>query len=704
MPPLATKRSASMRRMYARPPLSPDERLEQLLQSDAMRDYCRRARPAPSPTWYESLESFYYFAFRPVYSFKRAVLLVLALVALGLLCLWPFPSGPLENPPTIHAQQNGATLDGHHNPSASCAQICTSFDLLSLPAPAHPQILWLSSRATDYAPDWLRDLPLGWPLNSFGRTNSVVPPIWRTNALADQVKAEASQFVGLGVIKLLNRYTESFNSSTPNDEDQSVFQLHLHQLNLYSWLSHSGATPNEREALLAAMAWASDTADLDRMVRLRDAVSSGISELRTTIGDGVAHINQSIALGRGPWSPCHTDTDCVNEWRPDLDYLRLLTSWTHFVELNVLTCWHIADAMAFFTRYLSDQLGSDVDTSVIKEAYKKKLHYIGNRAGLYAARQWALDQHQISGKMVEACGTCFANTSAWSYWWQPYDGTATALDVLEPHDPILRSARLHGKPEAGRERGGFPIRAPSDFRKYKPALNGEHCLGIDHIWGDELDQQLEGKVDMRANDPYRIETQSLQLGLDLMWGKVWCIANPKLVKNTHLGLLEASEAYALHWVKDRERRWERRNFVHEAWNEEWFDLTAVADLRWCLIRLLTISYHGGDSLLTALHVETRIDDAVRFSLLPNNTFAFLHSANSIQSNPHVIALDKVGITCLNTRYSTTAETEGSQAVKPVGQKLRTETSSKKPEEAKKVLVSVRMMPKARLFISQSDKF
>ncbi|KXS95304.1 hypothetical protein AC578_2191 [Pseudocercospora eumusae] len=507
--------------------LSPDDRLQHLLQADAMRNYHRVQR-------------------RQLHHFNSlTMLLLLAFAALALIGLW-HAQGTRETPPTTHQPQNT---------SASCAQLCTSFDLLSLVAPAHPHILWLTSRAADYAPDWLHALPHGWPLNSLGRTSSVVPTIWRTNPLADQVRDEATYFVRLGLMELLDRCVESFQSLTHERQTQSFLQ---HYLSRYTLLP-APAVPDERETLRAAMAWANDTAAIDQLVRLRDAVSSGLSELRTTIAHGVAHIDQSIALGHGPWDySCDNATQCKREWQHELDHLRLLTSWTYFVELNLLTSSHTIDAMAFFTRYF------------------KRLHYIGHRAGLYAARQWALDHVQTSEKMVKACGTCFADTSAWHSWWQPYENTipSTPPNVLEPHDPILLRTRFHGKSKTGRGEeddgyGGHPIIAPLDFRKYKPALNGEQCLGIDHIWDDEqLDRELEAKVKPPPGYPYSIDSHELRVGLEFMWGNVWCIKQARMVHNRKLGLLEPAEAYALRWVKDWPRRWQRRTFVHEAWDAE----------------------------------------------------------------------------------------------------------------------------------------
>ncbi|KXS97656.1 hypothetical protein AC578_10565 [Pseudocercospora eumusae] len=478
---------------------------------------------------------------------------ILALAPLVLLALWY--THRLEPPPThklpsIPAQNSNNTT-------------CTSFGLLTLAAPAHPQVLWLSSRAADYAPDWLRGLGLdhGWELAGPRRTTSTAAPIWSTNALADQLAAEAGQFV-MTLKRLLDRYINA--ASITDGPHYSLLQRALNHLDLEPWLKQHNFLPDDREDLRSALAWAYET---DELARFRNAVHSGISELRSRIAHGVSHIDHEIAREHGPrFNPCIYGMDCLSAWQPDLEYLRQLAAWADFVEMNVMTSWHVADAMAFFTRYLSAQLNhSSVDMAVVQDAYRKNINPIGNRAGLYAARQWALHYSATSKELVAACGSCLTNNSAWHYWWQPYEEPAT-FNVTEPLYSILLTTRLQGRSEPRKVNDKYPIRAPSDFRKYKPALNGEQCLGIDHLFGVELDSQLLAKG-RPSGSPFSVEYDSMKLANEMMQGKTWCIEKARLVQNRHLGLLEPAEAYNLRWVKELEQRWDRRNFVHEAWGD-----------------------------------------------------------------------------------------------------------------------------------------
>ncbi|KAF7185467.1 hypothetical protein HII31_13201 [Pseudocercospora fuligena] len=473
------------------------------------------------------------------------------MIALGLLVLlgiWYTHRPPAEGPPM-------------HPPN----DICTSFGRLTLAAPAHPQVLWLSSRAADYAPDWLRGFGLQPEWALAGPIHTYSPAIYSTNALADHLKKEAGQFV-VALARLLDRYVDAVSSTANEDHrHQSLLERALGQFqDLEPWLKQHDFLSDEREDLRSALAWAYDT---DELARLRNAVHSGILQLQSKIADGVAHIDREIALQRGPMAvPCLDGMHCLRAWQADLEHLRQLTAWTDFVEMNVLTSWHIADAMAFFTRYLSTQLDDRSNNiTVVKDAYRRNLHPIGHRAGLYAARQWALRYSNISDEIVKACGSCFTNTSAWHYWWKPYEEPAS-FNVTEPPVSMLLMTRLRGRSKHRTLEEHYPIRAPPDFRKYKPALNGEQCLGIDHLWGEELDRQLLNKS-RPSGRPFDVEYHSLHLANEMMRGKTWCIEKARLVENPYLGLLEPAEAYNLRWVKDLKRRLARKNFVHEAWDD-----------------------------------------------------------------------------------------------------------------------------------------
>ncbi|KXT02125.1 hypothetical protein AC579_112 [Pseudocercospora musae] len=538
--------------------------------------------------------------------------IILPCLLICLVCRWRRGAG-------AHIQELGSTTEPPHpeHPNGSagsapavaeaCLHTCTSPEWLHFSSPAHPQVLWLSPKTPDFAPDWLQRLYLVSDLRSDGATfvnSRHYPKLYLRDVreLAVRVRSAASIFLHgnknvlgarQGVREPLNLHRDTINAVSILIDAQSNA--------VYRFLSslrklHIGLNlPRETQVIRHLMSWSANTSMLDGIAREYRFTSSLIGELRTQTIHNVDAVQRAIAQKQDVWAvrdECQTVDSCFKRWQPALDDLRDLSALADFIELNLYVTWHMLDAVAFFTRILLQTLNDDdASVAVIKQVYgKRRLQAIMSRAGLYAARKWATQDQESSDRITSVCHKCLSSlpntttttsratsskSTVWQYWWTPYpDDPAAFHHFREPPNPLLAQIR-GGSEHTGRRQCGFPVHLPDDWRQYKSSLSGEECLGIDHLFGDEmLDERIADvmtRMGISVHDLYNEEQGSHarnSIAYEVL-GEVWCVNNwnSTVGRIDSLGYASGRTLYWETWVKGWRKRSERRNFVHEAWGE-----------------------------------------------------------------------------------------------------------------------------------------
>ncbi|KXT00661.1 hypothetical protein AC578_4035 [Pseudocercospora eumusae] len=444
----------------------------------------------------------------------------------------------------------------HHNLSGptideACLHTCTSPEWLRFAAPPHPQILWLTPKTPEFAPDWLQRVYVLSDLRSDGATflnEGHYPKFYFRDVreLAARVGWAASVFVHgsrnknvlgarQGVREPLDLHQDTINavSRMTDAESNPVYRF------LSSFNNLHNIIPDESQSLRHLMSWSTNTTMLDAIRREYKSTSSLVTSLRTQILHNVHTINHAIAQKQDIWgmsNECQTFDLCLQRWQPALDDLRDLSALADFIDLNLSVTWHMLDALAFFTR-----IALDFDLVLIKQIYtRRRLQAITRRAGLYAARKWTSHYQNQSS----ICSTkCRDSSIVWKSWWEPYpsDDPAQYHHFRDPHT-------------------GLPITLPP---RYKPLLLHEHCLGLDHLLGDDhLDSRVK-QEEMEIDDPKERNSRAQEV-----LGHVWCIEDEGAAKKIEgLGYVNARAVYWDDWGKGWKGRRERREFVDEAWGE-----------------------------------------------------------------------------------------------------------------------------------------
>ncbi|KXS99774.1 hypothetical protein AC578_5898 [Pseudocercospora eumusae] len=463
--------------------------------------------------------------------------------------------------------------------TATCSRVCTTSSPLTPPGPAHPHVLRLSPKTPDFAPDWL--------LNSLIQSGDCItspPPITvfadphLADILAEDLALEASRFVRpRGVVVPLALHRDAVMQVPSLRTNELLPEL------LSAFTSWNAAAPrlSNKDVFRSAMAWSTNDTMFDLLNQQYSRVSSIIDRLRSAIIKNVEYIDTRTKQGRG-WlgRPCVGYEACVNAYRHEIKRLRHLSAWADFVHLNTYVTWHMVDALAFFTRALlktldDEDVGFETAAHQIKQVYsKQRLHGIGNRAGLYAARNWAFRYENTSTESTSLCSQCLSaadpsstlfNSSIWEMWWKPDSANLNvgSCDLREPQNPIMMQTRRDGL--ASRRDGGMPIKLPTDWRRWKSGLLDERCLGIDHLWTDELDEELGQHIQEPRDDH-----EQYLLGR-MMLGPLWCVREPEVLAlqgQASRAWESPPDHYWLRWVKEWEKRWKRKHHVDAAWEDQ----------------------------------------------------------------------------------------------------------------------------------------